>query len=1204
MRLTSPLRNLGMKPKLIVLFLLVGIVPMAISGWWADRQASIEMLHRSFAQLDAVRVIKVGQISSYFEHRQNEVDVLVDTIGTYADNASHTLEVIQKLKLQHLKDFLSQLSGRIQILAEDPTVLAMLQSSAQDAVSMAISNRIESQSVSWLTDILAKDEIADVLILRPDGTVVRSAVGGMEQGKLLTQGELAKTTLGQAFAKASASQSRDVVTVDFAPYGPAGEDMAAFMIAPILSQNMTVGYIALRLSLKPIKNIVEGRDSLGKSGETYLAGEVENTISLRSTIATMGEGAYVPGFKVTGIAPEYLKKSLAGQHVEEVFTDSAGKLVKVVADPVPLLGLHWALVTKMDFEEIIAPQISDSNLDFYQDYAKKYGYADVMLIHPQGRVFYSVNHDADYGTNLITGPLSESNLGRLFRQVMDTQQFGIVDFASYSPSNNAPMSFLAKPYIEDGKVVLVVALKLSNAPINAIMQERTGMGETGETYLVGSDGRMRSDSFLDPTGHSVAASFSGTQERNGVDTEAARQALVGKTGRDILHNYNGTSVLSVYSPITIGGFHWAILSEISEAEVKQPIRAITLDIVSMGLVMAVLVILVAYITARSIALPLMRGVRFAQTVARGVLNESIEVNQADEVGQILSAINQIPITLKRVLSDFDGMVEAVEYGRIDIQIQNDSYTGAYGELILGANRLVGALSSKINDIPLPVLVMDKQMHVIYANAAATAFVGASLDSILGRHCHELLTNEHCRTPNCVCMQSMQTGRMAQNETQVTLGGKIHDVKYLGVPIVTHDGTIAGVFDFVIDQTAIKNAIRLAQKKADYQEHEVEQVLSDLENLSKGVLEVHQRIASKDEDIVEEADRFRRIHERIEALCATQRDITDLAEKMAAGDLEIDLVKRSDQDVLMDALSQMLSKLTHVVTEVSESASSLASGSEELAANAEILSQGATEQAASVEESTSSMEEIASTIAQNAENARQTEEIADKAALDARFSGEAVAETVRAMKEIAAKISIIEEIARQTDLLALNAAIEAARAGESGQGFAVVASEVRKLAERSQKAAAQINTLSASSLLVAERAGEYLEKLVPDIQKTAELVQEIAVYSLEQKHGADQVNKALFQLDQVTQSNAASAEELASTAEEFSSQSDHLQRIMRFFKIRFNERPQPRKSRRTGMTRPSMDSGMAYRQAVDAQDSHGFEMDMDDQFIDQHHFEKF
>jgi methyl-accepting chemotaxis protein len=245
---------------------------------------------------------------------------------------------------------------------------------------------------------------------------------------------------------------------------------------------------------------------------------------------------------------------------------------------------------------------------------------------------------------------------------------------------------------------------------------------------------------------------------------------------------------------------------------------------------------------------------------------------------------------------------------------------------------------------------------------------------------------------------------------------------------------------------------------------------------------------------------------------------------------------------------MIEKLREVVTSVMSSADNVGTGSQELSASSEQMSQGATEQAAAAEEASSSMEQMSSNIKQNADNAQQTEAIALKSATDAQAGGEAVTKTVAAMKEIAGKISIIEEIARQTNLLALNAAIEAARAGEHGKGFAVVASEVRKLAERSQAAAAEISDLSASSVSVAETAGNMLSRMVPDIKKTAELVQEISAACREQDCGAEQINKAIQQLDQVIQQNASSAEEMASTSEELASQAEQLQSAISFFRI--------------------------------------------------------
>jgi methyl-accepting chemotaxis protein len=292
-----------------------------------------------------------------------------------------------------------------------------------------------------------------------------------------------------------------------------------------------------------------------------------------------------------------------------------------------------------------------------------------------------------------------------------------------------------------------------------------------------------------------------------------------------------------------------------------------------------------------------------------------------------------------------------------------------------------------------------------------------------------------------------------------------------------------------------------------------------------------------------------INKTMDALVGPLRVSAGSMDQMSKGIISASIEEdyAGDFNDIKNSINLMIDSLSRFAAEIKTAADNVAAGSQQLSASSEQLSQGATEQAASAEEASSAVEEMNATIKQNADNAQQTEKIARKAADDAAQSGYAVSEAVAAMKDIAGKISIIEEIARQTNLLALNAAIEAARAGEHGKGFAVVAAEVRKLAERSQTAAGEISKLSASSMEIAERAGTMLTKLVPDIQKTSELVVEISAASKEQSGGADQINSAIQQLNQVIQQNAGAAEEMSSTSEELSSQAEQLLKTISFFK---------------------------------------------------------
>ncbi|NOY71563.1 MAG: HAMP domain-containing protein [Gammaproteobacteria bacterium] len=293
-----------------------------------------------------------------------------------------------------------------------------------------------------------------------------------------------------------------------------------------------------------------------------------------------------------------------------------------------------------------------------------------------------------------------------------------------------------------------------------------------------------------------------------------------------------------------------------------------------------------------------------------------------------------------------------------------------------------------------------------------------------------------------------------------------------------------------------------------------------------------------------------VNETLDNVVGPINDVKRILTFMSQGDMtkKIDKVYAGDFDVLKNKLNGTVDKLAETIMGVRSAGDNLSSASEEISATAQTMSQATNEQAASVEETSASVEQMSASINQNTENAKVTDSMASKASKEADEGGKAVSETVTAMKSIADKIGIIDDIAYQTNLLALNAAIEAARAGEHGKGFAVVAAEVRKLAERSQIAAQEISEVAENSVGLAEKAGNLLDDIVPSINKTSDLVQEISAASEEQSSGAEQINRAMDQLSKVTQQGAASSEELAATAEEMSSQAENLQKLMAFFTV--------------------------------------------------------
>ncbi len=409
----------------------------------------------------------------------------------------------------------------------------------------------------------------------------------------------------------------------------------------------------------------------------------------------------------------------------------------------------------------------------------------------------------------------------------------------------------------------------------------------------------------------------------------------------------------------------------------------------------------------------------------------------------------------------------------------------------------------LSSIAAPMFVVDKDLTITSINDAALRAMGYRRDEVLNKMtCAQLSKTPLCGTANCTLKNCMRTGEAIIGETvaEARDGRKI-PIQAACSPLLDEQGRPYGGMEVVIDIGEVKRLQQEADDQKTYLEKQVALLVGSMDKLSNG----------------------------------------DLTQELRA--------EREDEiGKLVGAINRTIAALKGVVADVRNAADNVLSGSQQLSASAEQMSQGTTEQAASTEEASSSVQEMNATIKQNADNALQTEKIARRSSEDAAESGKAVTEAVGAMKDIASRISIVEEIARQTNLLALNAAIEAARAGEHGRGFAVVASEVRKLAERSQTAAAEISKLSATSVDVAEHAGGMLAKLVPDIQKTAELVQEISAASREQASGADQINGAIQQLNQVVQQNASAAEELASTSEELSSQANQLQSTIAFFSV--------------------------------------------------------
>jgi methyl-accepting chemotaxis protein len=507
--------------------------------------------------------------------------------------------------------------------------------------------------------------------------------------------------------------------------------------------------------------------------------------------------------------------------------------------------------------------------------------------------------------------------------------------------------------------------------------------------------------------------------------------------------------------------------------------------------------------------PLMVTADYVDKVSKGIIPPTITDEYKGQYNVIKKNLNAVVKMMSELLAETDKIIKAAADGELDQRADASIFAGGWNKLVAGVN-------DTITNIVNPLMVTADYVDKISKGAIPSKIT----DNYKGQY-NTIKSNLN----QCIEAVSMLVAD-ANMLSKAAIEGKLAtraDAK-------KHQGDFQRIVQGVNETLdAVIGPLNVAAKYVD--------------DISKG------NIPGKITDTYN--GDFNTIKNNLNLLIDAMNEITKIAQEIAGGNLVVTVRERSAHDELMRALGAMVEKLTEVVKDVKTAADNVASGGVQMSSSSQQMSQGATEQAASAEEVSSSMEQMVSNIKQNADNAQQTEKISLKAAQDAKQGGQAVTETVQAMKEIATKISIIEEIARQTNLLALNAAIEAARAGEHGKGFAVVATEVRKLAERSQLAAGEINKLSASSVEVAEKAGDMLTRIVPDIQRTAELVSEINAASNEQNSGAEQINKAIQQLDKVIQQNASATEEMASTSEELSSQAEQLQDTISFFQIGSN-----------------------------------------------------
>ncbi|MBT4260971.1 MAG: HAMP domain-containing protein [Thiotrichales bacterium] len=1151
--------NIKLKQKLLIAFLIVGVVPFSILGLIALDQASSALEKQSFNQLEAVRGIKHDQIDRFFAERQGDMNVLAETVGTLRQEAFHKLTAVRDGKRELVENYLNTVKSQIITMSSDHSIVETMsqlsetfdmfeedvmlggdieeeqallaeyyknefaqefgrQNSGKNVAVEKLVSRLDMGStmlqytyISSNPHPLGSKHKLDIpkydispyaklhksihpsfrsftdqfgyydlfFVGAESGKVVYSVFKELDYATSLVDGPYAKTGIGRVFKKAMAvTESGKYVFEDYSQYLPSYNAPASFIASPIFSGDEKIGVLIFQMPIDEITSVMSGRTGMGKTGESYLIGS--DRLMRSDSYLNPEHHSVLSSFRNPAkgsVETSASKAALRGETDSKVIIDYNGNPVLSSYAPLNALGAQWAILSEIDVAEAFVPIIKGAEKDYYSKYIEESGYYDLFLMNPDGYLFYSVAKESDYQTNMVNGRYSDSNLGKLMQQVLQTKKYGIADFAPYAPSNGEPAAFIARPILYNGEVEMVVALQLPLDGINAIMSQREGMGESGETYLIGQDLLMRSDSFLDPENHSVMTSFK-NPELGKVDTVAAHSALAGERDSKIIVDYNGNPVLSAYTPVEIGAVSWALLAEIDEAEAFFAVNTLRNLMFLVGGLGLLAIIAIGWLVARAITVPIIKVTDlFGQLEKTGDFSlRCIGVSTKDEIGGMADRVNGLLELLQDSISNASNVVGAISRGDFE-QRMNGDYIGDLSTLKEGVNgsadsventmHALGKVMKGLGDGDLSVR-MDDSVEEIFRDQVNGAM--SSIDEVL-----------------------QQVGniieRLAQGDFDARMG---YDAK------------------------------------------------GDLETLSKNINGAMGDLQTSIAEVVETSNRM------------GEGDLTKNIEGNYLGSLGL----------LKDAINATQTNISGIVSQVRYISKSVNTGSAEISRGSLDLSSRTSEQAASLEETAASMEEMSSTVTMNADNAAQASDLAGESLRRAIEGADVVSNAVDAMEgintssnKISEIITLIDGIAFQTNLLALNAAVEAARAGEHGRGFAVVAGEVRTLAQRSADAAKDIKGLIEDSTSriqegtkLVNHSGDALEHIQESVKKLNDIAGEIALAAKEQTQGIDQVNTAIGQLDSVTQENAALVEETAAASSQLSEQASSLSETVSLFKL--------------------------------------------------------
>lgn len=652
--------------RLLLNFLPLALLPLLAVGMLAYTQARHALEQAAADKLMAVGATKKRQIEAYLAERESTAHTAADLLSVLSHQAFSKLQALRDARRDALRNLIDRWRSDIAELAGEGEVVAGAAALAEG--QLAVSRDLES----FFSRYCSQHGYRDLILLDSSGKMLyrfgggSPADAGAEASVLEAVHSLRDRLLSAPVGRPAFAEAK----------GPAGA-VWTYVGAAVYRGAKPLGILALQLPAERLQAGLRDEEAWEKGQICYVVGADLRLRALAEGRADQQQRGSSAGLLVDTRAS---RAAVRGQSGVDLLPSRFGGRKVCAFGPLGVEGLSWGIVAEKDAVEAILPQEAGTGLYALTQYSQRHGCSDILLVLADGYVLHTVMRGPDFQSNLLSGPYDDSSLSLLFRKALASGEGGIADFSPYPPAGNKPVAFIAAPLVYANKLLMVVVLQLPPAWIDSVMQERTGMGRTGETLLVGSDFRMRSNSSLDPEGHSVEASFVGTVANNGVDSPGVRAALRGETTEKVAFgtDYLGREVITAYAPVRFDDLAWALIAKQDVSEAFARINRLTLMLALLFSAATPVVALATLWNARRLARPVLRLADAARRIAAGELNADplLPTGRKDELGILAASFSTMTAQIRELVSGLEQRVEqrTAELQAVNRRLESFSYS--------------------------------------------------------------------------------------------------------------------------------------------------------------------------------------------------------------------------------------------------------------------------------------------------------------------------------------------------------------------------------------------------------------------------------------------------------------------------------------------------------------------------------------------------